>query len=111
MHMDVSRMRRLCKLADAVEAAEARRMAAGSVHEQKEAEAELKLAFDALYAYYLRFPFQIRLNDASWQKARRVTAIWSELTRRLAIQIQFEQNGLDRYVPPGMLEKAAVRGR
>jgi hypothetical protein len=73
-------MSHLCKLAEAVDAAETRRAAAQTALLQ--AEADLDAAFMALTNYYARLPYQIKLNRESLEKIDRLLAAWFRRSER-----------------------------
>jgi len=71
----------LCKLADAVDAAETRRAAAQTSLAQ--AEADLDAAFMALDRYYTRLPYPIELTRSALEKVDRLLAAWFRHSERL----------------------------
>lgn len=72
--------RRLCKFAEAVLAAEARRAKAEKALAL--AEAELHEAFNALFEDYLRAPVSLQIDRMDAKKAQRVIAAWHAHNQR-----------------------------
>lgn len=72
--------RRLCKFAEAVLAAEARREALEKA--LTKAESDLHAAFSEFFDDYLRKPYPIDLDEADTDKANRFIAIWRAHHRR-----------------------------
>lgn len=73
-------MAHLCKLVEAVDAAETCRAAAQTALVQ--AEADLDAAFATLGNYYDRVPYQIKLNRESLEKIDRLLAAWFRRSER-----------------------------
>ncbi len=72
--------RRLCKFAEAILAAEARRAAAEE--SLSLAEADLHEAFNALFEDYLRAPFPFHIDCTDAEKTQQVIAAWHAHNQR-----------------------------